>query len=314
MKRSFFIKLTCFFLSLLLLPLGYFFYIQHFPAMFRGSLMGSVEIKLQKLQQTEGNRIILVGGSSVPYAIECETLSAAAGMPCISMGATAYLGIEYYLALIDDELREGDIVLLAPEFSMLQNAVSYSTTWSAVENSTALLKRLPLSYLPHMVTSFYQYARSKMDLYRQKGAPTQTALEQYTNFGFGEWGDITTPRTSVLESGYDKNNLYQVTDSSLSPEVVKAVSAFSKKAQAVGAKVYLTWAPFDRLAYTGTEDELRTFEQTLRQKLPVPYVGTLTDCLLPEELFFDSNNHLTSEGAALRTQMLIEDCKAAQIF
>ena len=79
---------------------GYCCYEQGLPDMFRGSLMGSVARKQEILQQTQGPRILLVGGSSVPYSIECETLSQEAGIPCISLGATAYLGLEYYFSLL----------------------------------------------------------------------------------------------------------------------------------------------------------------------------------------------------------------------
>lgn len=307
MKKRFFVRLICFFLALLAIPVGYFAAVQSLPAMFRGSLMGSVYVKQQLVQDTPGERILVVGGSSVPYSIRCEQVAEATGMPCIALGATAYLGLEYYLALIDDELHPGDIVILAPEFAMLQNAVSYSTTWMAVENSPSLLAALPVSYWPGMVSSYYTYSRQKLDLLRQKGAPTATAQEQYAAFGFGPWGDIVTERESILESGYDKNNILTLDDSSLSDDVVKAVRRFAKKAQKAGATVVLTWAPFDTLAYTGTAQQLEEFQAQLESRTGLAYVGSLTDCMLPAELFYDSNNHLTSEGAELRTRMLLDD-------
>lgn len=314
MKKRFFVRLSCFFLALLAIPVGYFAAVQSLPAMFRGSLMGSVYVKRQLVQDTPGERILVVGGSSVPYSIQCEQVAATAGMPCIALGATAYLGLEYYLALIDDELHPGDIVILAPEFAMLQNAVSYSTTWTAVENSPSLLAALPLSYWPGMVSSYYTYSRQKLDLLRQKGAPTANAQEQYAAFGFGPWGDIVTERESILESGYDKNNLLTLDNSSLSDDVVKAVRRFAKKAQKAGATVVLTWAPFDTLAYTGTAQQLEEFQAQLESRTGLPYIGRLADCMLPAELFYDSNNHLTSEGAKLRTRMLLDDLAESGIL
>lgn len=314
MKKRFFVRLICFFLALLVIPVGYFAAVQSLPAMFRGSLMGSVYVKQQLVQDTPGERILVVGGSSVPYSIQCEQVAEAVEMPCIALGATAYLGLEYYLALIDDELHPGDIVILAPEFAMLQNAVSYSTTWMAVENSPSLLAALPVSYWPGMVSSYYTYSRQKLDLLRQKGAPTTTAQEQYTAFGFGPWGDIVTERESMLENGYDKNNILTLDDSSLSDEVVKAVRRFAKKAQKAGATVVLTWAPFDTLAYTGTAQQLEEFQTQLESRTGLPYVGCLTECMLPAELFYDSNNHLTTEGAELRTRMLLDDLAESGIL
>ena len=119
MIKRFVLRLVCFFLALCAVPAAYFCYVQSLPAMYRGSLMGSVLAKQETLRGTEGARILVVGGSSVPYAIECETVAEQTGMPCIALGATAYLGIEYYLSLLHDELHEGDIVVIAPEFTML---------------------------------------------------------------------------------------------------------------------------------------------------------------------------------------------------
>lgn len=314
MKKRFFVRLICFFLALLAVPAGYFAAVQSLPAMFRGSLMGSVYVKQQLVQNTPGKRVLVVGGSSVPYSIQCEQVAEEAGMPCIAMGATAYLGLEYYLALIDGELHPGDIVVLAPEFAMLQNAVSYSTTWMAVENSPSLLAALPVSYWPGMVSSYYTYSRQKLDLLRQKGAPAATPQEQYAAFGFGPWGDIVAERESMLESGYDKNNILTLDDSSLSDEVVKAVRRFAKQAQKAGATVVLTWAPFDELAYTGAAQQLEEFQTQLESRTGLPYIGRLADCMLSAELFYDSNNHLTTEGAALRTRMLLDDLAESGIL
>ena len=310
MKRLI-LRLVCFFLALLAVPLGYFAWVQSLPAMSRGSLMGSILIKQQLAENTPGARILVVGGSSVPYSIQCEVIQQQTGMPCIAMGATAYLGLEYYLSLLEDHLHQGDLVILAPEIVMLQDQVSYSTTWMAVENDPGLLAAVPLSYWPGMVSGYYTYSRQKLDLYRQKGAPTQSPQEQYEAFGFGPWGDIPGQRESLLESGYDKNNILTLTGDDLAPRVRRAIKDFAKKAQTAGARVVMTWAPFDELAYAGTADQLDALQAQLEQQTGLAYLGSLAESMLPGELFYDSNNHLTSQGAELRTQMLLEDLFAA---
>lgn len=309
MKR-FLTRLLCFLLALAAVPAGYFAYVQSLPAMYRKSLMGSVYVRWQLVRDTEGPRVIVVGGSSVPYSIECETVAEAAGMPCIAMGATAYLGMEYYLALIDDSLHEGDVVVLAPEFTMLEDSVGYSLVWMAVENSPELIRRLPVRYLPSMALSFYEYGREKLSLYRSEGAPDKTPGQLFAEAGFGPWGDVITPRESLLESGYDRNNTLAPDASSLSDAFVRAVNRFCSRARDAGATVVMTWAPFDELAFTGSEEDLDGLEARLKSEIDAVYAGSLRDCLLPGELFYDSNNHLTSEGARLRTQALLRDLAA----
>ena len=63
----------------------------------------------------------------------------------------------------------------------------------------------------------------------------------------------------------------------------------------------------NELAYTGTPEQLHQFEEKLYSQIKVPYIGTLSDCMLSSDLFYDSNNHLTSKGAALRTKILLDD-------
>ncbi|WP_367923866.1 hypothetical protein [uncultured Ruthenibacterium sp.] len=308
--KKFLVKLFAFALCLLLPFVGYFSWIQSKPAAYTGSLMGSVHVKSRLLESTPGARIIVVGGSSVPYSICCETVSEAANMPCINLGATAYLGLEYYTALLEPLVHEGDIIVFAPEFSMFENVVSYTTAWMAVENDLSLIKALPLSYYPDMIQSFYSYSRQKLAMLAQ--GEMQSYKEEYESFGFGPWGDLTFERENILEDKYNTQDCRAVDADTLSPRVINALNHFAKKAQEKGARVCITFAPFNQLAFTGTQEGLLAFENKLTESCgTIPVISSVQDSLMDENLFFNSNNHLNSEGMTIRTEKLIDDLRNA---
>lgn len=292
-----------------LLPFAaYFVWIQRMPAAFGASIMGGIHEKLRLLEETPGPRLLLAGGSSVPYSLLCQPLSEAAGMPCINLGATAYLGMDYYLSMLRGALHEGDIVVIAPEFTMYSGEPSYSVVWMAVENDLAALAQVPLLYWPGMLQSYHIYAADKQDQLRLKGAPTGTVQEQFAQYGYAPWGDLPTGHAAnILEQKYNTEDVQFVDETSADASVLRALRRFGAYAERQGATVYLTYAPFNRLALASSPEELDAFQARVERETGLPFLGEMRDGILPEDLFYDSNNHLTEVGQSLRTQGLAED-------
>lgn len=304
--KKFILKLAAFALALLL-PVGaYFGVIQSKPAVYAGSLMGSIREKSRLAEETPGARILLVGGSSVPYSIECKKVSEAFGMPCINLGATAYLGMELYLEVLYKNLHEGDIVIFAPEFSMYMEKFSYTTVWMGIENDMRMLKYIPLSYWPGMVRNFYNYATAKNGLLQAYGQPA-SPQQQYIDFGFGPWGDLTFERERLISDEYAEGDAIQVGADIISGNILSAMNKFYTFAQNKGAQVYLTWAPYCEKGVPTGQAGVQSFAGRIQQECDIPLISDYADCLWNIDYFYDSSSHLNDDGMRLRTQMLIED-------
>ena len=309
--KKFLVK-VCLYLALLAAPFAAFFgYVQSLPAVAQKSLMGGVWHKQQLLQTVQSPKIVIVGGSSAPYAVISEKMQQAFDMPCVNLGATAYLGIEFYLSQMKGNLSAGDIVILAPEYSMYQDVVDYSTVWMAVENHTEVLEKLPLRYYPQMAATYYEYARYKIEQ-NKTHAQTEAYETQYAAAGYGYWGDITIERSNILEKKYNTQDIWTVDDQIANPQVIKRLNHFYDYAKKQGAQVYLTFAPFNRLALENEISGVRQLQDRLMAECKIPWLGSLTEGILPEELFYDSNNHLNSRGAKLRTEQLVDALTNAQ--
>lgn len=310
--KKFWLKLVAFALALVLPFAGYFAYVQSYPPLFAGSLVGSIRYKARLAEETGGERILLVGGSSLPYSVECDTVSEAFDMPCINLGATAYLGMELYLEIVRQNLHPGDIVVLAPEFSMYMRFISYSTLWMALENDLHMYRYIPASYYTGLLENFIDYAGLRLSRVEAGMVPEGTPAEQYSEVGgFGPWGDLTFDRVQGWSEGASRGDTINVGPNLLTPEVMDAMNRFYADAQAVGARVYLTWAPFcEQVVGTG-EEGVWAFEEALRAQCDIPMISHSIDGIWPRDYFYDSNNHLTREGMRMRTEILVEDLQRA---
>ena len=67
-----------------------------------------------------GPRVFVVGGSATLHSFDSATASRRLGMPVVNFGTHAALGLGYILERAERVLRPGDIVLLAPEYTLLQ--------------------------------------------------------------------------------------------------------------------------------------------------------------------------------------------------
>lgn len=67
-----------------------------------------------------GPRIIAVGGSATLFSFDSETASQRFGRPVVNFGTHAGMGLTFILDRAGRILRPGDIVLLAPEYELVQ--------------------------------------------------------------------------------------------------------------------------------------------------------------------------------------------------
>lgn len=284
------------FVLLVALPFGaYFAFVQSLPAQRQATIMGSVNYKINLLKNTPGPRLILAGGSSSPYATNCEYLAKTLNLNCINVGATAYLGIEFYLAMLQKHMQPKDIIVIGPEHSMLMGVIHYSTVWSALENHPNVWEIIPSSYLPGLAKDYYRYAQLKLDAFSTYKPETHDLMHPH----FGPLGDVTLPRTPLLESGYNTQDPISLAPGIVNPKVVKLLNNFYARATQKNVQVFFAFAPVNTLAITSTKQEIAAFEEAIKTQLHMPIIVPLQNAILPFEYFYDSNNHLTTAGAAV---------------
>ena len=140
------------------------------PAQFEKTFLGEFDNRVEELYATEGEKIVIIGGSSVSFGVDAELLEETLGRPVINFGLYATLGTKAMMDFSLDAIGEGDIVILAPEmnaqtFSLYYNA---EAMWQAVDGRFSLLSHVDGDDLPAMLGGFWRFAASKLTYFLQE--------------------------------------------------------------------------------------------------------------------------------------------------
>jgi hypothetical protein len=105
-------------LSLILLVSPFIFvviYAVSLPPQYSPTFYGALDEKYLRLTSTQGEKIVVVGGSSVAFGLDSKLLESYTGMPVVNFGLYADLGTKMMLDLSLAGISEGDVVILSPE-------------------------------------------------------------------------------------------------------------------------------------------------------------------------------------------------------
>ncbi len=297
--KKYLVKCVALALAVLLPFVLWFGYLFSIPDHRGGTIASTIRYKTDLLQTTDGPRVIFAGGSSSPYGTNCAQAAQAFGRNTICVGATAYLGLPFYIRLLDQYAQPGDVVVLAPEHSLLQGEnINYSLVWEAAGHDPDVWKTVPLSYYPGLFSSSVEY-------YHMKQAALEKAPSSY-HADFGPLGDVITPRTTLLESGYNTQDPIDLVPGSVYQENIDCINRFAHRMENKGVTVLFAFAPTDKLAVTSSPEEIAAFGQVVADAVDIPVILPLDKALMDGAYFYDSNNHLTTEGAAINTENLIQ--------
>ena len=269
-----------------------------------GSIAATIRYKTDLLQSTEGPRVIFAGGSSSPYGTVCAEVAQQLDCNAICVGATAYLGLPFYLRMLEVYAEEGDVIVLAPEYSLLTGeSTDYSLVWEGAGQDPDVWRCLPVSYLPGMFSSSVSYLKLKLEAlpYGAGGY----------NEAFGPLGDVTLYRESMLKNGYVSGDPIDFSPERLYAENLERINRFAEKMERRKITVLFAFAPADRLAVVSDEEETADFAQGVEELLEIPVILPLSKAMMEGAYFYNSNNHLTTEGAQINTQNLIDGIRTA---
>ncbi len=311
--KKFFVKFIVFTVLLILPFTIIFLIIQSLPPVSTGSFMGVSSKKLELVSEIEEEKIVIVGGSNVVYNINAEDISNALDMPSFNMGTTAYLGFDFFKEQIKEYANEGDIIILSLEPSVLKNVIDYNVVWYAIENHKNMYSIIPTSYIPNLLNAYSTYAQFKINTLSSDEIISNTE-DGYKEKGFNSYGDLTDyyPE-NILDNLYNINDTTQFNSNTLSDYILKELNDLKKWTDKNNIELYLTYAPFNELALEQTQYDatgmqgVYELENYFNENCDIPWLSSLSEGIMPAELFYDSNNHLNSIGKDIRTQDLIDD-------
>ena len=282
------------------------------PVQFGDTFMGELKSKYERLKETSGKRIVLVGGSGV--AFDCDSALMDDFFPSyeiVNFGMYAGLGTKAVMDLSENYIHEGDIVILSPEQSeqTFSDYFNGEYMWQAADGAFGMLRDLKSENFEAMLGNFPRFALEKLN-YVMKGQKPQTD-SIYQKKSFNTYGDIEldTCRENILPNGYDVNQKVRFTEDVVQPEFMDYMNDWAKRLEKKGAVVWYRYCPVNKLSVEDMDD-LAAYDIFLRQKLDFPVIGNPENSLMEAEWFFDTNFHLNQPGKEVNTVQLIRDMKA----
>ena len=260
--------------------------------------------KYDRLNSLEGQKIVFVGGSSLPFGLRCSLIEEELGYEVVDFGVYAALGTVVMMDLSLSGIREGDIVVLAPETDPQLYSDYYDPCLfrEAIGDRTDLLSSLSHARRMKTALAYYPALYERM---KDRSNPTVPESELYARSSFDEWGDIAVERMrNRMSDGYDKSkivDLYALFDRGFFDEV----NDYAAKVKAKGATLLFWFSPINAAAADFVDADADYFTERLEEELDCPLLGPLSDTVYDSAYFYDTNFHLNDAGSYLHTATTI---------
>ena len=301
---------------------------------YQNTFYGELDDKYDALYSVQGEKIVLIGGSSVAFGYDSKTLSDLFDRPVINFGLYAELGTKLMLDLAEDAIREGDIVLVAPELDAQTLSLYFNggATLRALDENRGMLRGIKRENLSSLWGALWSVTGEKIH-YLKNGAPDPAGV--YNSRNFNEAGDLVYGREKNVMDGYYDPTTPVIPDKSIvSRDFLDYLNAFIDRVEGRGATVYYAFCPINAMALSKGEggeetpaaldalsidygetqgkitgvslsydllDRCDAFEYWLERNLHCKILGHLTDFVYAPNYFYDTNFHLNDTGVAWHT-------------
>ncbi len=264
--------------------------------------------KYMRLKHTQGKRIILVGGSNLAFGINSALIAERfPDYTVVNLGTSRHYGIMPLFDLLKAHIHEGDIVIFCPEYYKEMYAAAQASTitnWQYLESNYDMLNDIDLQANTSLLDTFADYLATKRSYLPGKKVNPKPA---YIRAGFNPYGDLTSKRSCGGIYDLALPDMRILTDEGMARynEICKILTdkgascCFSFPSRSAGGA--------DR---STIESKTSEFAAALKSKLDsscCTVISDIADYYFSGYVFYDSDYHMTLEGADIRTAQLIDD-------
>ena len=264
--------------------------------------------KFMRLRTLGGKRLIIVSGSSASFGINSQLLREAyPDYQIINFSASVSYGILPMFEMLKHEVRDGDVVVFAPEYYYIMYGYGETdtiTNWQFLESNYDILADIDIRNTPMLLSTFVPNLAEKRAYLPGKKI---NADNVYVRSAFNEMGDLTSYRSNKYYFDLSLVGAGLITEDGMR-HYNDVVSCLTAK----GAKCVFSFPPnpLGSSSKDAVKANMIYFTERLKTMLDqskCPVISNVEDYFFPSEYFYDNVYHLTLEGANLRTEQLIID-------
>jgi hypothetical protein len=308
--RRFSIKLGAFLALQCLIALAV---LAPFHAQRNDTYMAELDDKQQRLEVAIGPRLILVGGSNLAFSFDSQRAMAQTALTPVNLGLHKGLGVEFMLNQARRQVRRGDVVVVALEYShYLNDRTSDIIAEAATMAPYALWSGMDFTVFQK--TSDQALAilgrRTRTLALMALGVSPYRPLAPYRHDSFNGYGEVTEHR-SLGPQPRRPSPLLRLDETRIQ-RMLYLLNDFAADCADSGARVYLTYAPYPQSDYARDADVLGQIHQRLVDDLHFPVITAPVETVYPDDWFFDTEYHTLSPGTLKRTDLLMKRLAAVQ--
>lgn len=245
----------------------------------------------------DSKKIVIIGGSSGAFGFNSRLIHEAFDLPVVNTCTHAMIGLRMQFETYKDMLRDGDIVILSPEYGGEKERLYGGYN----------LLRILSSHLPEAYRKLS--LRQWLFIYKfigihNLGTSRHKDVEEYDDVysanALNEFGDIEWERK---HKDFIKNyNISGVMDG----ELIDYYKYIRDYAKSKGIKLVFLPPPLMKSNFKSCVKQIDSLAFCLKEN-GVPWQSPPSEYSFEDSLFFDTPYHMTQEGANIRTKAIIED-------
>lgn len=280
------------------------------PPQFDMTFLGELSPKVERLYSVDEPKIVIIGGSSVPFGVDSKLMEEVLGMPVVNFGLYATLGTKMMLDLSRGAINEGDIIVIAPETDAQTYSLYFNSeaAWQACDSDFSLLFKISGDNATAMLGGFWKYTVQKTKYFFAKGHLNPEGV--YNKASFDEYGNIVYERPyNQMTLGYDTSLVIKYSSEIISGDFVEYVNDYVEYAKSKGARVLFSFAPSneDALDPETTLESLEEFTDFIKMNFKAELISDPNNYIYRSGYFYDSNFHMNDAGMVVHTANLAND-------
>lgn len=298
--KKFLIKFLILLLIVITPLAGFFIYGECIQEdLYQDTYYAELKDKVDRLSSRENKKIVFIGGSSLIFGLRSEEIEKATGYDVVDFGLYASLGTPLMMRLAEDYIKEGDVVVLAPEINKdtYKNYIAYDVALKCFENADYKVSDFSLD---DNMKFFFNYFKYVID----KGDASITLQAPYDKASFNEYCDIDNEIVSnnVVEGYYDPSQMIAPSKDIIDESFVDYVNDYYDSISKKGAKMFFSFSPTNYLSFDNKNVD--SFMTYLNEHLKAPILGLVNDFVYHQYYFYDTNFHLNKPGSYLHSKNL----------
>lgn len=301
--KKFIKNITLFFLLLagcsFVLFVGLWMALLSFSNKYKDSLYSCVSHEInvkdsyERINKCKTTKIVIVGGSNTSFGINSNIIAEYFHQPVYNTSAHAGLGLRLQIELFKDMFEENDIILVMPEYAQFYNNLFWGD-----ETMLRIISTYPrwihkLSFR-QFINSFVYISNVLESSFNGRFANGFDGA--YSKKSLNEYGDISIYRTH-------KNFEPAQIEGDMNLDAFRYLNKFIKECKST---VLIFPQVCQDKTFDKNIDKIKVVDSILT-KNDIGFASAPIRYRLADSLMFDGPGHCTSEGAVIRTKMVIED-------